>query len=346
MSSHNLSNVKQIVAIAAGKGGVGKSTLAVNLALYFQSQGYRVGLMDADLYGPSLKKMVPEEALPAQQLERISPAHGRGMKLISMAYFLSDKNPTSVRAPIANGIIKQFLHLVEWGELDFLFIDFPPGTGDIQLTLIQEGMLSGAVLVTTPQEVALLDVRKTAEMFVHMQVPIVGVVENMSYLMVENEVVSPFGQGGGEQFALEMGLLFLGKIPIEPKISYCGDRGKSLFEEGKETPAAAAIVSIGEKVKEQLDAFAKLNESIFIREIRQKDDRGFTIEWSDGKISDCHLGQVQSQCPCARCRGEKPQIDRDVKASRILSVGNYAVQVFFTTGCSKGIYPFWLLRQM
>src|ERR1700722_11514544 len=251
MPLHNLSNIKQIVAVAAGKGGVGKSTLAVNLALYFQSKGYRVGLMDADLYGPSLKKMVPEESGPSQESERVVPAQSRGMKLMSMAYFLSDKRPTSVRAPIANEIIKQFIHLVDWGELDFLFIDFPPGTGDIQLTLVQEGMLSGAVLITTPQQVALLDVSKTAEMFLHTQIPIIGIVENMSFFTMGNEVVFPFGQEGGERFAQERGLFFLGKIPIEPQISYCADMGKSLFEEGAGTPAAAAIAGIGEKIKEQ-----------------------------------------------------------------------------------------------
>jgi ATP-binding protein involved in chromosome partitioning len=345
MTSHNLSNVKQIVAVAAGKGGVGKSTLAVNLALYFRGKGYRVGLMDADLYGPSLKKMVPEEVGPVQEGDRVVPAMGRGMKLMSMAYFLPDKNPTSVRAPIANGIIKQFIHLVQWGELDFLFVDFPPGTGDIQLTLIQEGMLTGAVLVTTPQQVALLDVSKTAEMFLHMGIPIVGIVENMSFFRLGNQVVSPLGQGGAEQFTQDLNLLFLGKIPIEPKISWCCDKGKSLFAE-EQTEAAIEIGYIAEKVKEQLDSFVKLQESIFIREIRQNDDQGFTLEWSDGKIFDYDLREVQSRCPCVKCRDEKPQVGRDVKASRILNIGSYALQIFFTTGCSKGIYPYGLLRQM
>lgn len=261
---HNLANVKHIVAVAAGKGGVGKSTLALNFALDFQRKGFRVGLMDADLYGPSLRKMLPEETPPAQNLkikDRIIPAQRQGIKLISMAYFLHAEDPTAVRAPIANGIIKQFIHLVDWEELDFLFIDFPPGTGDIQLTLIQEGSISGAVLVTTPQEVALLDVSKTVVMFRQMQVPLIGVVENMSYYRIkgdQHQVFSPFGEGGGERLALENGLFFLGKIPIEERISRCCDHGKSLFEEGAATPAAAIIASIGEKVREQLESFDKL----------------------------------------------------------------------------------------
>jgi ATP-binding protein involved in chromosome partitioning len=344
MDFHNLSHVKQVVAVAAGKGGVGKSTLAVHLAVYFQRQGYRVGLMDADVYGPSLKKMVLEEKGPTQHAQRIIPAVAQEMKLMSMAYFLSEDNPAPVRGPMACGIIKQFLESVEWGELDYLFIDFPPGTGDVQLTLIQEAMLSGAVLVTTPSQVAILDVSKAAEMFLQMQVPIVGVVENMSFLTIQDQIVHPFGQGGGERFAKEMNLLFLGKIPIDPQISYCGDHGKSLFEVGGDS--VAAFASIGEKVKEQVDAFAKLGGPLTIRTIEQNSDDRFTIEWSDGKISHYCLGDVQRRCPCARCRDEKGVVNHSVKASRILRVGNYALQIFFTTGCSKGIYPFSLLRQM
>jgi len=260
-TKHNLSNVKHVIAVAAGKGGVGKSTLTLNLALYFQMKGYRVGLMDADLYGPSLKKMLPEEVSPIQNPEerdRIVPAQSRGIKLMSMAYFLTADNPTAVRAPIANGIVKQFVHLVDWQELDFLFIDFPPGTGDIQLTLIQEGLLSGAVMITTPQEVSLLDVSKSIMMFRQMQVPLIGLVENMSYYAIggnQNQIYFPFGQGSAELFALENDLFFLGKVPIEEQICVCCDQGKSLFENGVNTPGTTAIISIAEKVQEQLEAF-------------------------------------------------------------------------------------------
>ena len=186
LPKHNLAGVRRVVAVAAGKGGVGKSTLALNLALNLSKKGWRVGLMDADLYGPSLRKMLPEEVPPSQHpqvQDRIIPAQSGGIKMISMAYFIADGDPASVRAPIANGIIKQFIHLVEWGDLDFLLIDFPPGTGDIQLTLMQEGCLSGAIVVTTPQEIALLDVTKAVAMFRHMQVPLIGLVENMSHYL-------------------------------------------------------------------------------------------------------------------------------------------------------------------
>ena len=264
-AQHNLSRVRSVVAVAAGKGGVGKSTLAVCLARYCASLGARVGVMDADLYGPSLKRMFPED-FPCRQNEeapeRIVPAEsGGGTKLMSMAYFTGEANPASVRAPIANSIIKQFIHLVDWGELDYLFIDFPPGTGDIQLTLIQEGCLSGAVLVSTPQEVALLDVAKSVEMFTQMGVPIIGIVENMSHFLVDNgTAVYPFGKGGVERFAGEKNLFFLGRVPIEARVCAACDAGKSLFEEANDCPAATAFRRIGERVIEQLRSFEALSK--------------------------------------------------------------------------------------
>lgn len=271
---HNLAKIRHIVAIAAGKGGVGKSTLSLNLALYFRSKGAKVGLMDADLYGPSLRKMLPEKTAPVQHPdipERIIPAESNGIKLISMAFFLRENDPASVRAPIANGIIKQFIHLVDWQELDFLFIDFPPGTGDIQLTLMQEGCLSGAVIVTTPQEIALLDVARAAEMLRQGQVPLIGIVENMSYLLTaEGEKVFPFGQGGGERFARENGLFFLGRVPLESTLSRCCDEGKSLFEVAPHSNAAESFSTIAEQVKDQLEAFEKLGQNSL---------KNFELQW-------------------------------------------------------------------
>lgn len=271
---HNLSNIKHIVAIAAGKGGVGKSTLALNLSLYFQKKGFKVGLMDADLYGPSQKKMLPDESLPTQNkenMERIVPAQSRGLKFISIAHFLKHDDLASVRAPIANGIVKQFIHLVDWEDLDFLLIDFPPGTGDIQLTLIQEGLISGAVIITTPQEIAILDVKKTIAMFSQMQVPIVGLVENMSHFKIkEDQWVYPFGKGGGEQLALENGYFFLGKIPIEEKICHCCDQGKSIFEEAPDSDGVLAFANIAEKTREQLEAFKSLEGDCL---------KSFNLQW-------------------------------------------------------------------
>ncbi len=261
---HNFAGVRHVIAVAAGKGGVGKSTASLNLALYLSAKGLKVGLIDADLYGPSLRKMLPEEVPPTQHpevKERIVPALCRGIKMISMAYFLNEGDPASVRAPIANGIIKQFINLVEWGDLDYLIIDFPPGTGDIQLTLIQEGSLSGAVIVTTPQEIALLDVAKAAAMFGQMQVPLIGLVENMSYYLVGDAMRHyPFGEEGGERFAKENGIYFLGSVPIDPAISRCCDKGESIFVEAPASLAALSFASIAEKVMEQLESFEILEK--------------------------------------------------------------------------------------
>lgn len=229
--SHPLDSIKHIIAIAAGKGGVGKSTVAANVALTLSRFGYSVGLLDADVYGPSQRKLLPENQPPAQQGEIIIPAMSYGIKLVSMAYFGAKDQAASVRAPIANGIISQFLNQVDWGRLDFLLIDFPPGTGDIQLTLGQKAKISAALMVTTPQEVAMLDVRKAMQLFTQLNIPILGIVENMSYYWDEEKgkEIYLFGKGGGERLAREYGLPYLGGIPIDPVLSTFGDNGQSIY---------------------------------------------------------------------------------------------------------------------
>ncbi|HRD55596.1 MAG TPA: Mrp/NBP35 family ATP-binding protein [Parachlamydiaceae bacterium] len=249
-----LSTIKSIVAIAAGKGGVGKSTVTVNLALALKKMGRSVGILDTDIYGPSIRMMLPEDLCPKQKGETIIPAMCRGIPMISMAYFRPENEAAVVRAPIATGIIKQFLKNVVWGELDYLLIDFPPGTGDIQLTLAQEAKLSSALLVTTPQNVAVLDVRKAMHMFGQVNIPILGVVENMSYFLgKENEKVPIFGQGGGAALAQESGVPFLGQIPLDPNICAFGDLGKSLFEEESGQTAALTFLEIAKQTEYHLE---------------------------------------------------------------------------------------------
>ncbi len=257
----NLAQVSHVVAVAAGKGGVGKSMIAVNLARCLSGKGFKVGLLDADLYGPSARKMLPENTPPLQNLEgkdRIIPAECSGIKCISMAYFLKETDPASVRAPIANGIIKQFIHSVEWGQLDYLILDFPPGTGDIQLTLIQEGELSAAVLVATPQEIALLDVAKACAMFRQMQVPLAGVVENMSFFLAGDVRYHPLGCGGAERFATQNGLYFLGSVPIDSELSRSCDAGESIF--ALRGAAALSLERIAQNLQEQLESFKILEK--------------------------------------------------------------------------------------
>lgn len=275
-STHPLENVEAVIAIAAGKGGVGKSTLTVNLALALQALGFQVGIMDTDIYGPSIRKMLPEDRLPTQKGALLQPALCRGIKMISMAYFRKEDEATAVRAPIANGLITHFIKNVQWGHLDFLLVDFPPGTGDVQLTLSQQAHLMGAIMVTTPQEVALLDVRKAVSLFEQVKVPIIGVVENMSFYQqsCDTPPVYVFGKGGGDRLATEVGAPFLGQIPLDPVICSCGDRGESLFslDPQKERPITQAFEQIAKNIVEQVQA---------LKTERGEGMKGFELIWKE-----------------------------------------------------------------
>lgn len=255
-----LDKIGSVIAIAAGKGGVGKSTVTVNLALALKRAGYSVGIMDTDLYGPSIRRMLPEQTPPIQKGERIYPAICKGIRMISMAYFRKDDESTSVRAPIANGVISQFIKNVEWGALDFLLIDFPPGTGDIQLTLCQKANLTAAIVVTTPQEVAIMDVRRAIHLFDQVQIPILGVVENMAYYISpeSQQKIFLFGNGGGKRLSEEIGAPLLGEVPIDPVLCDSGDRGISLYEEEKvNSSGASAFMEISKAFVAHLEAFKR-----------------------------------------------------------------------------------------
>jgi ATP-binding protein involved in chromosome partitioning len=252
-----LSSIKHIIAVAAGKGGVGKSTVAVNLALALQHQGYSVGILVSDLYGPSARKMLREDQPTAQTGKLLVPSLCHGIKMISIAYFRPAGEATVIRAPIANNIINQFIQGVDWGKLDYLIIDFPPGTGDIQLTISQQANLTGAVIVTTPQEVAILDVRKAMNMFEQLKVPILGVIENMScyFHPKTDERICIFGDGGGRRLAEQSGLPFLGEVPIDPEICRLGDAGNPLISPGADITSASAktFLAIAQQVVREID---------------------------------------------------------------------------------------------
>ncbi len=343
-------SITTILAVAAGKGGVGKSTVAVNLALALHEKGYSIGLLDADIYGPSLRRMLPEVRLPQQEGEWIEPAVCFGIKMISMAFFRREGQPAAIRAPIANSVITQFLNKVLWGKLDYLIIDFPPGTGDIQLTLAQQGKMSAAILVTTPQEVALLDVRKAAALFTQMRVPLLGVVENMSYYQPSHlvEPVYLFGKGGGAKLAEEEEIPLLGCIPIDPAVSFRSDRGFSLFiDDGTGLPMAAeAFRTIADNVLSELDKLGNRTQQRRMREFFQIDSCHFSIVWDDGQKHTYSLSDLQKECPCAACAEQSPQINSEVRAHEMHGVGNYALKFSFNSGCSNGIYDFDMLYQL
>lgn len=261
---HSMAGIKCILGIAAGKGGVGKSTLTVNIARALKKMGFSVGVLDTDVYGPSIRKMLPEDRLPGRKGDKLVPALCEGMRVVSLAHFRKENEAAAIRAPIANGVINQFLNGVDWGALDFLLIDFPPGTGDIQLTLSQQAHLTGAIMVTTPQEVSVIDVKKAMSLFSSVRIPIVGVVENMSYYQPPiGEKVYLFGRGGGEKLASESGLPFLGQVPLDESLCESGDTGRSLFDkEELSSPSAQAIMRIAEIVAAHAEALKEVGKGV------------------------------------------------------------------------------------
>jgi ATP-binding protein involved in chromosome partitioning len=242
-----VSGVKHVIAVASGKGGVGKSTVAVNLALALKMLGARVGLMDADIYGPNIPIMlgIPPEKRPGGTVEeKILPLVAHGVKAISIGFFANPEQPVIWRGPLLHKTMEQFLHRVDWGELDYLVVDLPPGTGDVQLSLSQWVRLSGAVVVTTPQEVALTDVRKAVNMFRQLEVPVLGVVENMTGAI--------FGQGGGEKMAEVFQVPFLGSIPLEAQVRECGDSGLPVVAGHPKSSISERFMKIAEAVRKTL----------------------------------------------------------------------------------------------
>jgi ATP-binding protein involved in chromosome partitioning len=239
-----LPGVKNIVAVASGKGGVGKSTVSVNLAVALARAGASVGLLDADITGPNIPMMMGAEGQPvASPAGKITPIEAHGVKVISIQFFLPEGQPVVWRGPLVGGAIQQFLRDVEWGDLDYLIVDLPPGTSDAQLTLAQSVPITGAVLVTTPQNVSLADVEKAMAMFRRVNVPILGVVENMSGFVCSHcgEVTDIFGRGGGERFASEAGIDFLGGVPLDITVRQGADVGIPAVAQREPGPAAAAL---------------------------------------------------------------------------------------------------------
>ncbi len=271
----NLSKVRYVLAIAAGKGGVGKSSLCVGLGLALQAAGYSVGLWDADIYGPSLARMLPQEQPPKIDGEGgLFPAQSHGMKVFSLGYGKKGEEATVVRAPIVNGLLIECLRDVVWGELDYLLIDYPPGTGDIQLTIMQEIALSGVILVTTPQNISFIDVRKTIQMCHQMETPILGIVENMSYFVDPHsgQKHKIFGEGAGMQLSETYGFPLLGEMPLDPNFCKCADEGEDVLTVYPDSLASKNLHEIALSVRDLL----------FVRESTEKALlKSFTFIWKE-----------------------------------------------------------------
>lgn len=251
-----IDGVKNIIAISSGKGGVGKSTVAVNVAVSLAAAGAKVGLLDADIYGPNAPTMLglsEAQVMVRQgtQGEVLEPAFNHGVKLVSMAFLIDKDQPVIWRGPMLNGVIRQFLYQVQWGDLDYLIVDLPPGTGDAQLTMVQAVPMAGAVIVSTPQTVALLDARKGLKMFQQLNVPVLGIVENMSYFIppdLPDKQYDIFGSGGGEKTSQELGVPLLGCVPLEIGLREGGDTGLPIVVGSPESASAKALRAIAQKI--------------------------------------------------------------------------------------------------
>jgi ATP-binding protein involved in chromosome partitioning len=323
-----LSKIKYLIGVVAGKGGVGKSTVSVNLALALKELGFIVGILDADIYGPSLKTMLGVKDPPQSKDGMILPVEVKGIKVMSLSLFKQGVGSSAVRAPIANAIITQFLTDVDWGSLDYLIIDFPPGTGDIQLTLMQKATLSGALLVSTPQKVAIDDVKKAKEMLEKMQVPVLGAIENMSYYRnAYGEVESLFGKS----FLPALELPVLAYIGLEPPLSRCMDEGLSIFEEEDAGEAALSFLDLASRVGAKMDL-----KPLPILELINSER--FSLTFYGNLRYDFNAKDLQSRCPCIRCQ-EKPK-EGSGEIKEISLIGAYALKIKFTSGCSNGIYSF------
>jgi ATP-binding protein involved in chromosome partitioning len=347
LSEDALSQVSTIIAVASGKGGVGKSTVTSNLAYALSSMGHQVGVLDADIYGPSQPLILGNSESPRGEAGLIFPVERKGIKFISIGSLTSADKPTIMRAPMAVNAITQFLKGVRWGKLDFLLIDLPPGTGDIQLSIAQKISLSGIIIVTTPQKLASEIARKGLLMFEALNVPVLGVVENMSGFTCEHchHVTAPFKKGGGRDIAKRSGVRFLGEIPLDPAIMLSADEG--------EDPADPGIfLSLAENFLESLSISRE--EALKTEPTKiENDGSNIRISWRDGSFTEADAYTLRTLCPCAMCVDEKsgerilrPQdIPLSIKARNVQKVGRYGVMIEFSDGHSHGIYRLSELRK-
>jgi ATP-binding protein involved in chromosome partitioning len=380
-----LPGITHVIAVGSGKGGVGKSTVSVNLALALQQVGGSIGLVDADVLGPSIPGMLglPTDQPPMTTADQfIVPAERYGVKTISMGMLTGDDSPAILRGPMVNKYLNMFIGNVAWGTLDYLVIDLPPGTGDTQLTLAQNVPLSGAIIVTTPQDVSLKIARRGLRMFEKVQVPILGIVENMSTFTCPHcgKDTDVFRRGGGERMSRELGVPFLGSIPLDADVVTCGDAGLPIVLEKPKSVAAQAYLAIAAVLARQLqdksatalkpfswdwssagpgpgwaeEAVHKSGVRTTAIGLRRTNPRTLSVLWEDGRQGHFDVRDLRLSCPCALCVEEmsgRPLLDPskirpDVAPVTLTSVGSYGISIKWNDGHSTGIYAFENLRAL
>lgn len=358
----NMPNVKNLIAVASGKGGVGKSTVSANLALALAKTGAKVGLMDADVYGPSIPRMlgvIGQQPATDPVSKKMVPFEKHGIKFMSVGMLQQESDTALIwRGPMASKLVQQFLGGVEWGDLDYLLIDLPPGTGDIQLTLTQSVPLAGAVIVTTPQDVARTITQKGLRMFQQVQVPIVGVVENMSGFVCGHchETTSIFKKGGGKKMAEELVVPFLGEIPLEPIIAADGDYGVPTVAAHPDSISGKAYDQLAKQMASQVSIINNATSKVKARpaEVNTQDPHVTVITWEDGKVTRFPNRYLRSMCPCAQCvnevTGERmitvDSIDPQVRIMGVAPVGRYALHFQWSDGHGTGLYSFDTLQKL
>ncbi|PIE03446.1 MAG: sodium:proton antiporter [Acidobacteria bacterium] len=379
MSTHG---IKHIVAVHSAKGGVGKSTVAVNLAIGLTQLGARVGLMDADIHGPSIAKMLGNTSWPqpGPYQDTIKPLEAYGLQFISMANLTTAETPIIWRGAMLNSVLSQFFSHVQWHELDYLIVDMPPGTGDVQLTLAQNIPLSGVVVVSTPQELALSDTIRGTQAFQRLEVPILGVVENMSYFICNEcqQKTEIFGDSAVHMLAEELKTRILARIPIEPGITTSGDEGKPFILAHPESESSKALEKAAQKILNQLEDKVptsvlnlewvpmeageritvpprmEVDSGLEMKALWQVSQTELGIVWENGDTSIIPVRKLRLACPCAVCVDEwtgedlldPKTVPEDLSVEHIQTVGRYAIQPVFSDGHDTGIFHFESLRSL
>lgn len=339
-----LEQVDSLVAIASGKGGVGKSTVAASLAMELVRQGYRVGLLDMDIYGPSIPTLFEHHdvGLTGNEENMVVPEEFDGLKVMSFGFWLGD-TPAIMRGPMVTNYVQQFLHQVSWGELDYLFLDFPPGTGDVQITITQSVQMDGAVIVTTPHVLSAADVGKAIKMFDKVSVPILGVIENMSYFEAPDTGTRyhVFGRGAAERISTRYGLPILGELPISPG------------EFGGPTTRNPRSESLANALEQMIRELGRSRAGMQHPEVAF-DEHAVMLSWPDGTSERVDNRTLRASCQCALCvdeySGEQKldvdSIPADIKPNSVETVGNYAIAIDWSDGHTTGFFPYTRIHEL